>query len=156
MPKTQAVTIDIDSTLADTRHRAATMIDPAERESTDWTAYARACGGDSPTDVIALVRALAPHYTIVLVTSRPVASRNETLAWLDAQQVPYDALVMDEGFHTTPTEFKVAAIEQVNYTYDVVLHLDDWWGIGEAVRETLGIPTVIVRVYAPQSVEMAF
>lgn len=154
--RTQAVTVDLDSTLADTRHRASAMIDKTDRENTDWTLYAQACTDDTPTDVVALVRALAPYYMIVLVTSRPIASKNQTMRWLEAHNVPYDAIVMDEGFHNTPTEFKVAAIEQVAYTYDVVLHLDDWWKVGEAVKAALDIPTVIVRVYAPEALEPVF
>ena len=153
--KPRAITCDIDSTLADTLHRAH-LINVADRETTDWLAYAQACGGDTPTAVVGLLRVLAPHHKIILVTSRPEGARRQTQDWLAAAEVPYDSLVMLEKHGQDPTQYKVEAIEKIRRDYDVVLHLDDWWAVGEAVQTQLGIPTVIVRVYQPEALQPAF
>jgi hypothetical protein len=142
------VTSDVDSTLADTTQRRH-LINSEQHDATDWTAYARACAADAPTPVIDLLHLLGRVHNIVLITSRPEPARSETIAWLSANHVMYDALIMDDGEYETPTQFKVAAVEQVNAISPVVLHLDDWWGVGQAVMDTLGIPSVTVSVYPP-------
>lgn len=142
------ITVDIDSTLADTTHRQH-LINTEHRDETDWTAYAKACAHDQPTDVVTLVDLLGVDHDIVLVTSRPEAARPETVAWLDLHKIVYDDLVMAPDT-TDPTGFKVEAIRKINSEYPVALHLDDWWGVGQAVRDELGIPVVIVRVYPPE------
>lgn len=160
-PGTRIVTVDIDSTLADTRHRSA-LIDAVDREATDWLAYAQACADDEPTDVIVLLRVLERSHGIILVTSRPAGARRETEAWLAAQNVPYDDLVMNEllidttGHYLDATGHKVAALRDLSIRYDIVLHIDDWWQTAQAIKDQLGIPTVVVRVYAPEAVELAF
>jgi uncharacterized HAD superfamily protein len=159
IPHSQIVTVDIDSTLADTRHRVG-LIDTNDREATDWLAYAKACADDEPTDVIALLRLLDLNYGIVLVTSRPAGARSETETWLALQAVPYDALVMNEsvmdttGRYMDATEHKVAALRDLNTRFEIVLHIDDWWQTAEAVKDQLGIPVVVVRVYDPRAVEL--
>lgn len=148
MPLHFAVTCDIDSTLADTTHRQR-MIDPQHREATDWTAYAQACGDDRPTHVVELLARLSANHYVVLVTSRPEAARPQTLAWLAKHRILFDALIMDDGTHASPTAFKVAAVAQVNAERPVSVHIDDWWEVGQAVWDELRIPAVTVRVYAP-------
>jgi hypothetical protein len=153
-PASCALTCDIDSTLADTTHRQE-MIDPAHRDETDWTAYAKACADDKPTPVNTLVGLLAslPALKIVLVTSRPEASRPETVAWLERHRVVYDDLIMDDGKdYGGPNLYKVAMIGRVHRETPVVLHLDDWWDVNQALWFTLGIPGVTVRVYSPDRV----
>lgn len=150
MPRSTSVTFDIDSTLADTTHRKH-MINTDDREATDWTAYARACADDLATDVVTLTRLLHPLHRIFLVTARPEAAEAETRAWLREHGVAYDALIMRDRDteRLSPTEWKVCAIQAIDRLFPVKLHVDDWFGVGEAVRQRLSIPTMIVRIYAP-------
>lgn len=156
MDRIEAVTCDIDSTIADTSIRADKMINKFNRHLTDWEAYALACESDTPTDTVELVRLLSQNYIIVLVSARPKSSQKVTMEWLEKYDIPYDYLVLDEGYHDSIIDYKVAAVSQVNEAFPVKLHIDDWWGIGEAVKESLGIPTVIVRSYAPKDNKATF
>lgn len=150
-----AIACDIDSTLADTSYRARKMI-KKNREETDWLAYAQACDSDVPTATVDLLRLLHPYYTIVLVTARPIQALPQTRSWLERHEVPFDFLIMDEGNFEHSSDYKVAAIEQVSLSYEVALVIDDWWSHGEAIKDALGIPSVIVRSYAPEVLEPAF
>ena len=152
-----AVVVDIDSTLADTFHRSHMILQGDQREDTDWVAYAKACGGDTPTGTVDLLRLLDPYYTIVLMTSRPGAARDETVEWLTRYRVPYDVLIMDYKHAPSTVDFKVEQIrELIRSGWDVRLLLEDNWKIGEAVKAELGVPSVIVRSYAPNKLELSF
>lgn len=151
--KPSAVAVDIDSTLADTRHRAS-MINTADRGRTDWLAYAKACADDLPTATVSLVNLLAERHQILILTSRPLGAMVETKKWLDAQSVEYNMLIMDSK-ERGRVEFKVETLRGLQVHFNVKLLLEDAWDIGQAVQDELGIPTVVVRSYAP-SVEMRF
>jgi hypothetical protein len=157
MPRPRLVTCDIDSTLADTHIRAAAMINRDDRSATDWTAYAQACASDSPTDVIALLSALCMSQTIALVTARPPESYPQTVAWLHRYRVPFDLLFMCPSTVKDPTGWKVDTIARLHAEDGgVAFHVDDWWAVGQRLREEHNIPTIVVRVYAPAHIEPAF
>lgn len=153
----QAFTFDIDSTLADTSVRAAKMLNAENHDDNDWTAYAMACESDTPTATMALLPILKKAgYTIILVTARPECARGVTMAWLDKFGAVYDHLVMRPEGDEPIINYKVDAIKRISESYEVVMHFDDWWGIGEAVQKHLNIPTVIVRSYAPEDNRATF
>lgn len=151
-----AAVFDLDSTLCDTRERAATMIDKTDRSKTDWTAYAKACGSDKPTDVLSLVHLLAPTHQIVLLTSRPEAAIKETVAWLTKHQVGYSMLIMDDGRFEHASDYKVAAIEWIQQFHQVDIVVEDWWETAEAIRFHLHLPVIVPRVYPPTALQPAF
>lgn len=149
------VTCDLDSTLADTRHRHQ-MIDRIA--GTDWQAYAKACGADGVViGAAALVRALAPTHEIHYVTGRPFSAYPETMEWLTRHHLPVDGLWMDpsDGVdyatamdHAT---YKLGMIRRVerHTQRGVIFHLDDW-ALVRVVLEEHGIPCLCVRT--PQEV----
>lgn len=142
------ICVDLDSTLCDTSHRHHLVAAGEERENTDWVAYSLACGGDAPIEgACRLVRLLAPHYRIVLLSSRDEQARTLTEGWLAAQGVPFDELILGgaDGAPRGLEDFKVhhvaALIEQGE---QVALVVDDLPGL-PAAMESLGVPVLTVR-----------
>ena len=134
------VVFDLDSTLADTRHRREHLPIGATCPA-DWTGYHVHCLGDRPVlGTIALVRLLHPNHRIVIVTARPdeTAVRANTAAWLVAQDVPHDGVIflpLDEL--RPPAEWKAETVEKLRADLgDVVLAVDDWGPNGWAIEAT--------------------
>lgn len=130
--KTRVVTVDIDSTIADTRHRWHMVKD---NPNPDWLEYALASENDKPAN-IEFLKTLLLKYDIVFVSSRPEAARSVTLKWLNSLNVPYLALVLDDE-DLGVGEFKVKAIREVDEVYDVVFHIDDRREVKHAVEREL-------------------
>jgi len=143
------VCVDLDSTLADTRHRHH-MVDPEDRERTDWVAYSLACAADAPIEgACGLVRMLAQTYRVVIVSSRDEKARSLTEAWLAEHDVPYDELVLG-GDGSAPAdlgEFKVHHVQRLLERGDrVVLVVDDLPVLPVAMAKAgLGVPVLTVR-----------
>jgi len=154
--KPAAVVADIDSTLADTLHRQGLILQGEERENTDWTAYAKACADDLPTATVPLLSLLKPHYKIILLTSRPEESRPETEAWMARHDVRFDRLVMDGNSGLGTVGYKLTGLRALMVEYDIKLLLEDSWNIRTAVEQELGIPTLVVRAYAPEALELRY
>ena len=86
---------DIDGTIANIKHRLhfiqnlwgvkGSIPDPkCNNFKPDWDAFFNACGDDAPIpEVIALLRELADHNTIIFITGRSDAIRDKTIAWLN-------------------------------------------------------------------------
>jgi len=155
MNKPEAVVFDVDSTLADTTHRKGLILQGSQREDTDWEAYAKACTNDTPTAAVPLLNLLAPFYKIILLTSRPEGARAETNEWLNRHLI-YDRLVMDNGSCLGTVGYKLAGLRALQREYNIKLLLEDSWNIRTAVEKELGIPTLVVRAYAPQVLELRY
>lgn len=148
---TGIVTIDLDSTLADTTHRAG-MIDRVVRENTDWLAYSMACANDSVIEAtVRLVHLLAASFEIHCVTGRDGRSRGLTMTWLRQQGLPVDALWMDEdgatgGLRESQAAFKLRKLREIQERTgkQVLLHVDDWADI-KVLLEANGFPCICVR-----------
>lgn len=132
--KPQVITCDIDSTIADTRHRWHMVKDNPDP---DWLAYALASENDSPANIENL-KNLRFWGDIIFVSSRPEGSRNVTLKWLNKLGVPYLALVLDDE-EMGLGDFKVKAIRDIMEVYDVRFHIDDRQEVKQAVERDLGI-----------------
>jgi len=156
MIKPSAVVFDIDSTLADTMHRQDLILQGDERENTDWLAYARACGNDTPTAAVTLLKALAPYHHIVLLTSRPEGARAETEKWMIKHEVPFNELIMDDYGKLSTVAYKVENLRVLQARFDIKLLVEDSWNIRTKVEEELGIPTLVVRAYAPEALELRY
>lgn len=144
----RTVCVDLDSTLCDTSHRHHLVLPGDERANTDWVAYSMACEQDAPIEgTCRLVRLLAAHYRIVLVSSRDERARSLTEAWLMAQSVPFDELILG-GTNGAPSglaEFKVHHVAALlERGEQVTLVIDDMPGLPAAL-EPLGVPVLTVR-----------
>jgi hypothetical protein len=134
------VLVDLDSTLADTRHRRD-LAPPHNPEST-WSAYAKACIRDKPIwEIIHMVRYHYVDHLIHLISGRDGSSIKETKYWLRLYDVPYDRLVLrpidDE---TSNADIKVNYAKHVkSLGLDPILLIDDWVPTCDAM-EAYGVP----------------
>lgn len=144
------ITVDLDSTLCDTRHRHG-LIDRIN--GTDWAAYSKACVNDAPVEATVLLvkRLHTEHTAIHFLSGRDACAREETLDWLYKHALPVDGLWMDEGGdHVTEfgghAQYKLARIKEIEAVtgLNVVLHIDDWVGVRNHLAEN-GIPCICVR-----------
>lgn len=146
--KSATVCVDLDSTLCDTSHRHHLVLQGDERQNTDWLAYSMACEHDAPIDgTCRLVRLLAPHYRVVLVSSRDEQARGLTEAWLAAQGIPFDELILGgvDGAPAGLADFKVHHVGALLQRGEqVALVIDDMPGL-PAAMESLGVPVLTVR-----------
>jgi FMN phosphatase YigB (HAD superfamily) len=146
------VFVDLDSTLADTRHRQHMIEDArAAGREPDWEAYSLACAGDEPIPgTIQLVRMLTwEGYHIVILSGRSEAAMYRTNEWLYRNQVPFNELILRPkavSYAMSPEEFKIAAIEawiDRNPDHDdpaggpvrPTLIVEDWPPAADAMKE---------------------
>ena len=145
-PKQGTICVDLDSTLCDTSPRHHLISDP--REDTDWVAYSLACENDMPIPgACRLVKLLAPHYRIVIVSSRDESARELTERWLAAHDVPFDELILGggDGAPTGLEDFKVHHVGAiVGRGEQVALMVDDLPSLPPAMQ-LLGVPVLTVR-----------
>lgn len=135
---TPAIVFDLDSTLADTRHRQW-MIKP-KGERTDWEAYSLACVDDTP---ITSTRRLLQHFAdlcfhdIVIITGRSSAAYDATVKWLADHGFPHDRLIMrPEGDRTPNPVFKTSVVSKlIGEGYEIELFVDDYEAVAEAMHE---------------------
>ena len=89
-PRPLAV-VDIDGVVADVRHRLH-FIQGSPRQ---WNRFFAAAADDPPLPAgIELVRALAADHDVLWLTGRPERNRRLTTAWLAAQGLPTEPLLM--------------------------------------------------------------
>jgi phosphoglycolate phosphatase-like HAD superfamily hydrolase len=85
---------DIDGTLADISHRLHFI----QQEPKDWRGFFAACPKDKPIpEVVAICKALAPDYSIKLITGRSDEIRDETGLWLNQQGIIFSDLLMRQA-----------------------------------------------------------
>lgn len=89
------VICDIDGVIADCTHRLKYITKPAFSDGSscndpDWNAFFDACIDDEPIKpMIDFLWDISLMYNIVYVTVRPERSREKTLAWFVANDVPW-------------------------------------------------------------------
>lgn len=130
-----AIIVDIDGTLADNNHRLhwikrAFLEDGNyDTEFPDWDKYNNLMGLDTPIEpTCELVRTLAWHYKIILMTGRPETHLRETMDWLLANQIPHVALYMrPDADHTNDWELKEhwLSIVRAGGRYNVIAAIED-------------------------------
>ena len=147
----QAVFVDLDSTLADTRQRWD-FIDPANRDKTDWAAYSMLCENDVPVhSTILLCQMLsAAGFAIIILSARSEKSRELTIEWLLRYKVPFmDVLLWTEEYESDMPQdvYKVTRLLDwsfVNPEFEPCLVIDDSPTIHKAM-EHLGVPCLLVN-----------
>lgn len=150
MYREQAIMVDLDSTLADTRHRQ-TMIEktpPEARTTKFWVRYSMKAAADEPIEGnIALVNLLTKHnHTIYITTGRSIEAIDITKDWLMMNSVYYDHLLMRPvdcrlGNDALKEEF-IKMVKMNNH--QPILAIDDWPDIAK-MYATHGIPCVLVQ-----------
>jgi hypothetical protein len=114
---------DLDSTLADTRHRQTGETNP------DWHAYAMASVGDTVIKGMALLLTVLHRkgVPIVLMSSRWGGARQVTKEWLGENDIPYDWLTLPDETPASMTE--VAAWKVVKADEWLARLGPDWSGL---------------------------
>ncbi len=146
----EVVLCDIDSTLADTRHRRhlCPTVDPTREPGPyAWDTYAMACGGDTPIagTVTALRMFYAAGYGVHLVSNRPHLVLQPTVTWLAQHRIPYSNIRLRQGEETFDSDLKVRYLGLVRARgYHPVLFLEDWPAEAAAI-EAAGVPVLCVN-----------
>ncbi len=140
------VVSDIDSTLADTRHRRhlCPTVDPTRT----WDDYAFDCLLDTPiAGPIALLRMLhAAGYGIHLVSNRPASAAGETRTWLAGNHIPYEVLRLRGPDEELSDGLKLRYLREMRtFGYHPVLCLEDWPATAAAIEEAEGVPVLCVN-----------
>jgi uncharacterized HAD superfamily protein len=117
--------VDIDGTIANNEHRIH-YITNGHKDWDNWHANAHR---DEPiTEVIDILRmAVSCNIAIVLCTARDEKCRKDTVEWLNANDIPYDALYMrKEGDRRNDDIVKFELLEQIyDAGYNPILVFDD-------------------------------
>jgi hypothetical protein len=143
----RVVCVDLDSTLADTRHRRELC--PTVNPASTWDDYTEACGGDVPlAGAVTLVRLLAASgYGIHVVTNRSHRFREQTVSWLRTHGIPANHValrppdvVLDDTDRWKLDYLRIARASG----YTVLLFVEDWPATADAI-EAVGIPVLCVN-----------
>ena len=138
-----SVSVDLDSTLCDTRHRWH-MLDDVDVESRDYEAYSMACSGDSVVPgVAALIRALWDKgFQIHLVSARSSSATRLTVKWLRTNNIPYNSLLLMDP--TDPRDHVTYKVQTIQRIPSLAFHVDDHPDVEIALEEA-GIPCLLVH-----------
>lgn len=147
---TPVVVVDLDSTLADTRHRHHRT--PHEDPTQTWADYAMHCAADKPMEAtVRLVQMLeSAGYDIHIVSFRDVGAQELTEAWLTENCVPYHELTLassgDKDTLDDHDQYKAVAVRKLlDEGRRVDLVIDDWPGVRKAVWDKCKVPVLIVN-----------
>lgn len=79
---------DIDGTIANTAHRQKYA------EARDWDTFHSLAHLDAPLPTLQVLQSLGAFHSVEIWTARPDTYREKTMAWLDANDVDYEVLLM--------------------------------------------------------------
>ena len=130
-----AVVVDLDGTITSAAWRAPLLAVPRRKRA---AAFFEAMHRDAPVEpVIELVRWVAHHADVVLLTGRPADYEPAIRTWLADHEVPYDRLLMrSPGDRRQDTEVKREYYRQeIAPRYDVRIVIDDRPRVIEMWRE---------------------
>lgn len=153
----EAVSFDLDSTIANTLHRQWMVpeIKAKRPGGPTWDDYSMACENDTPIyGAVTLMRALRPNHHIHIITGRSAGARSLTETWLAGWDIPYDGLHMrPAGDRTANGKYKVATLRSIQATSLVpmkfVLFVEDYPEAAEYITEHTGIPCLLVNANYP-------
>ena len=106
---------DIDGTVADASHRLHFI----QQNPKDWKSFYLACAEDKPIwEVITIVKALAPRYSIVFITGRSDEIRTQTYKWLNDYEICLGELLMrKENDHREDAVVKSELLDRLEVMY---------------------------------------
>lgn len=122
----KAVIFDVDGTLADCEHRRKYI---AEKPKDYESFYHPANVIQDPViePIAKLVRTLAPHHYILIVTARRFEDKEVTIQWLEQHNIPWHALyIREQGDRRRDEIFKKEVLDEIRAAgYNVELVFDD-------------------------------
>lgn len=136
------ITVDLDSTIADTRHRRGVIEQFTQNGlPIDWTVYAQACAEDVVTPFGRLLLGLQGLIRWHVVSGRSEGARDATEFWLAKHGFfPY-SINLENGeteAHTTlgHSVWKARRVMEVAEQHPrVSLHVDDWAQVADILEE---------------------
>jgi hypothetical protein len=147
---------DLDSTLADTRHRQH-MVPLIKAGKGTWLEYSMACADDEPIEgAVALVRFLHDLGVCQFgVSGRNASAEHATRDWLKRYQVPLDDVFLrPDGDYTENGLFKIRVLGQLrDRGFDVVLFIDDWQETADIIQAVTPVPVLVVKGVYEDGVE---
>jgi uncharacterized HAD superfamily protein len=125
--------VDIDGVLADVRHR----LHHVQRSPKDWDAFFSAAVDDTVLDEgRAVADRLAEDHELVYLSGRPERCRDDTVTWLEANELPSGRLFLrPEGDRRPARAFKLDRLADLVNTRDVAVFVDDDPAVCEAARK---------------------
>lgn len=149
-----AVGFDLDSSLANTRHRwdLSPMKDPAS----NWDKYCAARMGDTPfAGPVAAARLHYPHHQVHIWSGSEESSRLVTVHWLDLHKIPFDDLRQrQEGDGTPNGELKAHFILELRERgIETVLYFEDHPNSARIIEELTGVPVIVLNPCYPEDEE---
>jgi hypothetical protein len=145
-----AVLFDLDSCLADTRHRwhLSPMADP----SSTWARYCAARIGDTPIPgTVTAARLHYPHHQVNICSGSEASAEQVTRIWLDRHRVPYDGLALRTDPDASNADCKVRYIEFLrSLGIETVLFYEDHPDVARDIEERTGVPVACVNARYPE------
>ncbi len=120
----EVVIFDLDGVISDATHRQHFL----KQKKREWDEFFRSCPADPPLPAgVTLLELISNSKKIVILTARPVSIQRETLNWLEAQNISWDALIMrSEEDRMSSSEMKRLALNQIREAgFLPLLALDD-------------------------------
>ncbi len=142
-----AVVCDIDSSLADTRHRH--HLSPHRNKESTWEEYSMACDKDTVIRGTALVLKafLDLGHSVHLVSRRKDVAYDKTRQWLKNNAVAYNTLKLhSSGDLEDGGEFKVDYIGYLRRIgFNPILVIEDWPAEAHYIESNTGLPVLVVN-----------
>lgn len=145
------VIYDLDSTVADTRHRW--HLTPRNNPSSDWEKYSLACTGDTVIAGTAKRMELDWYqHEVHICTGRSAAARELSSTWLDTHVGRFwDHLEMRPAGDTTANGlFKVQYIHRLREQGKRVELFYEDWEVSARDIETAGVPVLGINPFYPK------
>ena len=142
-PAADTIIVDLDSTVADTRHRS--HMTPHNNPASSWDSYSMYCGDDVPIrGTIKMVNLLFRHHRVRIISGRSIHAAEVTKAWLEEHRMRWDFMrLRHEDDPENPVEYKRAVLDELNGE-NIVLGVEDWPAVVE-MWESRDIPTVCIN-----------
>jgi hypothetical protein len=124
--------VDIDGVLADVRHR----LHHVQRSPKDWDAFFAAAVDDPVLDEgRAVADRLAEDHELVYLSGRPERCRDDTVTWLEANDLPTGRLFLrPQGDRRPARVFKLDRLADLASARDLAVFVDDDPAVCEAAR----------------------
>jgi len=138
-----AVVLDLDGVLADTRHRMHHLA----RGDKDWDGFFAAAVDDPvhPEGLAVATESAGRGMTLVYLSGRPERTRADTLGWLARYDVPPGEVVLRrEGDRRPAAVMKVGALRRLAERYRLLVLVDDDPAVVRAVV-AVGVVAEVVR-----------
>ena len=148
-----AVVLDLDGVLADTRHRMQHL----SHGHRDWDAFFAAAVDDPvhPEGLAVATESAGRGLVIVYLSGRPERTRADTLAWLDRHHVPPGEVVLRrEGDRRPAAVMKVGALRRLAGRYRLLVLVDDDPAVVRAVRRADVVAEVVRADWQPRDDDM--